>query len=521
MQDTILIKIKEIIKTSKPDGIVTKLRHNIELWPIILEYTKNFQFQNKSEQVYFYSEQLKSKPQCKCGKAVTFVSIVLGYREFCSRSCTYAKEAALERRVAAMKSNGGVGLANPKTYLKAKGKLQEKYGEDVINPGQLKSHRESMVINNPMFLEETKKKLEKTCEEKYGLGRNNPGRKNCTDDQIEILINDDKFASIVKGRNAVTIANETGLNHSTIMRRAYKLDLIDTMDYKPPSAMENDLALWLDSMDINYQRRNRKILSNQLELDFYFPQWNLAVELHGLYHHSEISGKKDKRYHQQKYLGCQIKNIQLLQFWQDEYWQHSNVIRSKILYLASMIQNKIPARKCKLMVLTDSVLERDFMNKNHIQGFADYRQWSLGAWYNDELVGVMSFSNQMKRLELVRYATKIDAVASGLFSKMLKKSISEFEFSGSIVSLSDNRISNGRLYYNSGFTFVNESNPGYCYTYDYETRINRQQCMKHKLVKRHDLDPATLNTITEWELAQNLGYDRLWDAGKKKWIIKI
>jgi hypothetical protein len=25
----------------------------------------------------------------------------------------------------------------------------------------------------------------------------------------------------------------------------------------------------------------------------------------------------------------------------------------------------------------------------------------------------------------------------------------------------------------------------------------------------------------EWELMQYLGYDRIWDTGKKKWIMKI
>ncbi len=521
MQDNVLLKIQKVINTSKPDGIVTRLRHNEELWPVILEFTKNFKFKNKAEQVYFYSQQLTSKPICKCGKPLTFISIVSGYREFCSATCTFAKEAALERRVAAMKKNGGVGLANPKTLQKAKSKLQEKHGVEVTNPGQIKSHKHNMTINNPMMLKENKNKLKRIFEEKYGKDRSNPGLRNCTDSQIELLTNSDKFAEIVKGKNAVTIAKETGLNHSTIMRRAHKLNLLDDMIYKPKSAMEYDLACWLNSNNIQYQQHNRSILPNNFELDFYFQQWNFAVELNGLFHHAEIASNKDKTYHIQKYKGCQIKNIQLLQIWQDEYWQHKEVVQSKILYLANMITNKIQARKCSLDILTDVNSERDFMNKNHIQGFADYRQWSLGAWYNNELVGIMSFSNQMNRLELVRYATKIDSVISGLFSKMLKYSIKEFNFTGNIISLSDNRVSNGRVYINSGFTYVEELKPGYCYTIDYNTRMNKQNCMKSKLIKRHNLDLSIVNQYTEWELAQELGYDRLWDAGKIKWNYMI
>jgi very-short-patch-repair endonuclease len=521
MQNIILNKINNIIKTSKPDGVVTRLKHNEQLWTIILDFTKNFNFKNKAEQVYFYSQQFTNKPVCKCGKPLTFVSITLGYREFCSRSCEYAKTAALDRRVSAMKLNGGVGLANPATYLKAKGKLQEKHGTNVTNPGQIKSHIQNMTVNNPMFLEENKKKLKITFEEKYGKDRFNPGQRNCTDIQMEILTDINKFSEIVKGKSAVTVANETGLNHSTIMRRAHKFNLLDTMIYKPQSAMEHDLKIWLDSKGINYQRHNRSILPNNYELDFYFPQWNFAVELHGLFHHAELASNKDKTYHSLKYKGCQINNIQLLQIWQDEYWQHKEVVQSKILYLANLITNKIPARKCKLIPLNNIELERGFMNRNHIQGHADYRQWSLGAWFNDQLVSVMAFSNQMNRLELVRYATKIDSVASGLFSKMFKKSIEEFNFTGNIISLSDNRISNGRLYLNSGFSNLEELNPGYCYTNDYVTRIHRQGVMKNKLIKKHNLDPDIAKTMTEWELAQELGYDRLWDAGKIKWIYEI
>jgi len=521
MQDAILNKVHEIIKTSKPDGIVTRLRHNEELWPVILKFTENFSFKNKAEQVYFYSQQLKSTPICKCSKPLTFVSITSGYREFCSRSCKYAKEAALDRRVAAMKANGGVGLANPKTYLKAKGKLQEKHGLDVTNPGQIKSHIHNMTVNNPMFIEKNRKKLKTIFEEKYGKDRFNPGLRNCTDTQLDLLSDIDKFSEIIKGKSAVSVAKETGLNHSTIMRRAHKFDLLNTMIYKPQSAMEHDLKIWLDSNRISYQQHNRSILQNNYELDFYFPQWNFAIELHGLFHHAEIASNKDKTYHVQKYKGCQIKGVQLLQIWQDEYWQYKEVVQSKILYLANLITNKIPARKCKLAPLTNTELERDFMNKNHIQGFADYRQWSLGAWYNDKLVGVMAFSNQMNRLELVRYATTIDSVISGLFSKMLKKSIEEFKFIGTIISLSDNRVSNGRLYLNSGFSYLEELKPGHCYTTDYNSRINRQHCMKTKLIKRHNLDPDIANVMTEWELAQELGYDRLWDAGKIKWSYNI
>ena len=432
-------------------------------------------------------------------------------------------------------------LLNPQIQEKCRQTTIDRYG------GLMTRAREGAYEKynglNPFQSDDVKAKINQTNIEKYGAtrplsnvqvytdmltsniqkyGRPNVMQLHIPNETWDILNDKIKFEKVVTGKTSQQIKDELNLLTTTdAIKWVRRHALLDKILFKPNSAMEHDLSCWLDSNNISYQTHNRSILPNNLELDFYFPQWNLAVELHGLYHHAEMSGGKDKTYHQQKYKGCQIKNIQLLQIWQDEYWNHKNVVYSKILYLANLITKKIPARKCKLSVLTDVNLERDFMNANHIQGFADYRQLSLGAWYNDELVGVMSFANQMNRLELVRYATKIDSVASGLFSKMLKKSIEEFNFSGTIISLSDNRISNGRMYLNSGFTYVEESTPSYCYTTDYATRINKQQCMKSKLIKRHNLDPKVAERYTEWEMAQELGYDRIWDAGKIKWKYDI
>ena len=395
---------------------------------------------------------------------------------------------------------------------------------------------------NPFQANEVKEKRKSTMIEKYGtehalsntqiysnmvqsniakFGRNNVMQKTIPDKTWEILNDKTKFEQVITGKTSQQIKDELNLTSTTnALKWIRHYDLMDKIRFKPNSAMEHDLKCWLDSRGIQYQQHNRLILPNHLELDFYFPQWNFAVELHGLFHHSELAGKKDQLYHQQKYIGCKIKNIQLIQIWQDEYWQHREVVLSKILYLAGLITNKIPARKCDLSILQDINLERDFMNTNHIQGFAEYRQYSLGAWYNDELVGIMSFALQKNRLELVRYATKIDSVASGLFSKMLKQSIKVFKFTGSITSLSDNRVSNGRLYLNSGFVYIEELKPDYYYTDDYNDRVHKQNGMKSKLIKRHNL-PSEANQFTEWEIAEELGYDRIWDAGKVKWRFDI
>ena len=131
----------------------------------------------------------------------------------------------------------------------------------------------------------------------------------------------------------------------------------------------------------------------------------------------------------------------------------------------------------------------------------------------------MSFSNASGKIELIRYATDINCVISGMFSKLLKQSIISFKFDGNIISFSDNRISSGRLYLNSGFDYITELSAGYCYTDNYNRRFNRQGFMKSKIIKKYNLDITDASLKTEWELMQDLGFDRLWDCGKKKWSI--
>ena len=68
-----------------------------------------------------------------------------------------------------------------------------------------------------------------------------------------------------------------------------------------------------------------------------------------------------------------------------------------------------------------------FLNQNHIQG-NDKSNVYYGGFYNNELVGVMSFNNKRNmtknndnEFELSRFATKQNYVIVGLASKILKQ----------------------------------------------------------------------------------------------------
>ena len=102
----------------------------------------------------------------------------------------------------------------------------------------------------------------------------------------------------------------------------------------------------------------------------------------------------------------------------------------------------------------------------------------------------------------------------GLFSKMMKHMITELNYSGDVVSFSNNGHSNGNVYKASGFKIDKILGPAYWYTRDYITRENRQNYMKSKIAKKFNFD---MSNKTEWQAMQELGYDRIWDSGKIKW----
>ena len=83
---------------------------------------------------------------------------------------------------------------------------------------------------------------------------------------------------------------------------------------------------------------------------------------------------------------------------------------------------------------------RIFLNKYHIQGVGQ-STISLGAFYNDELVGVMTFkklSNDSYDYDLTRFATNYNYVYQGLASKMLSYFIKNNKVD-SIISFADRR----------------------------------------------------------------------------------
>ena len=262
---------------------------------------------------------------------------------------------------------------------------------------------------------------------------------------------------------------------------------------------------------------NSRKLIDGLEIDIFLPDLKLAFEFNGLYWHSELY--KHRTYHLEKTNKCLENGIQLIHIWEDDWLSNQDIVKSMILNKLGRTQNKIYARKTEIKEITDNTVIREFLIKNHIQGFVGSKV-KLGLFYNDELVSLMTFGNLRKSLgqksqegsyELLRFCNKLNTTVIGGASKLFKHFIKNYK-PYNIISYSDYSRSNGNMYKNLGFKLNHISNPNYYYIIG-GIRKHRFNFRKDKLVSG-----GSNSSLTEIEIMRQNGYYRIFDCGMQKWI---
>jgi hypothetical protein len=254
------------------------------------------------------------------------------------------------------------------------------------------------------------------------------------------------------------------------------------------------------------------------EIDIFLPELKLGFEFNGVRWHSELFLKPN--YHLEKTKLCQKNNIHLIHIFEDDF-DFKNDIVSSIVKNAINLSDKIFARKTIIKKIKDKSVVKDFLTKNHLQGFVN-TNINYGLYYNDELVSLMTFMKTRKVLnkngdeneyELIRFCNKLNTTVIGGASKLFNKFLNEYEPS-SVLSYCDLSWGTGVLYENLGFINDGDTKPNYFYVINgkKENRINYQ---KHKLVKQ-GYDP----NLTESQIMNGLGYYRIYNCGNRKYLYK-
>jgi hypothetical protein len=255
-----------------------------------------------------------------------------------------------------------------------------------------------------------------------------------------------------------------------------------------------------------------KTILNPLELDLYLPDYNLAIEINGLYWHSEKCGK-NKWYHKYKTDKCKEKNITLIHIFEDEWIEKKEIVINRIL--SKLKLNKTSYARKYTVKEVDLKIARSFLNDHHIQGYGANSVYHYGLYDTENnLKAVMTFSTLSiakgskhieGNFELNRFASigNIVGGASKLFAYFIK-----MVNPTKIISYADLRWNTGNLYEKLGFTFTGNTMPNYFYVKG-TSRIHRFK------LRKQEHEPKD---ISEKILREQQGYYRIWDCGSSKWV---
>jgi Ackermannviridae homing endonuclease len=453
--------------------------------------------------------------------------------------------------------NHGVKQILSSNIIKEKSKktLKEKYGVDNISQLEsIKKKKEETCLKNHgvtyysktndfkekirndnlekygiehMFQsEEIKDKIKNTNLVKYGV--NTPSKSKEIKDKISKSVLKTLHKKMFENKKLLEITKDEFILKCEICNKSYNINKI--LYYK---RNETDTTLCTNCNPVNSysisgkelklsefikDNYNGKIIKNSrniispYELDIYIPDLNLAFEFNGVYWHNELYKSKD--YHKMKTDLCLENNIELFHIWEDDWNYNKDLVKSMILNKLKRTQNKIFARKCKIQEINDISLIKDFLNKNHIQGFSSSK-YKIGLFYDNELVSLMTFGKSRNNdMELLRFCNKQNFNIIGGASKLFKYFINKYNPT-KIITYSDRCYSTGKLYDILNFKYIGESKPEYYYV------INGIRKHKSNFKKSNLINQGYDKKLSEYQIMLSRNIYRIYNSGylKYEWSI--
>jgi len=500
-----------------------------------------------SEQLILLYNDQSNPPNCPvCSNRIKLTGVI--YKNTCSRICaeqlkkqTGQKAKEMEKaKQTNIKKYGETSPAKTRQFQEKRLKTMiNKYG-DVISP----KHKEILELSkskayltrknnllenhgveNISSLIETKENRKNTYLIKYGVEHYHQSSeykekiKNRKIDKIETLNSD----IIVISFDNITNYKTMGITYTC--KKCLIQETIPMVTFNYRSINFNTPCSNCGNFNKPWSNGEKELLSNIREfykgeiitnkkiippytLDMFIPEFNLAIEYNGLFWHSERGGGKSPNYHKIKTDLCRSKNIRLLHIFENEYKNSKEIILEKIKNIVGLSDKGVGARKIIIKEIS-SIDGNIFLNKFHIQGGVPGSKF-LGGFNNDQLISVLAYKKVSNILDITRYANDFK-IYPGLFSKFLSYINKSIEYDR-IITFADLRYSYGNLYQKTGFDIEYEINSGYYYT-DYINFYHKFNFRKENIRKKFNID---ISNRTEKELMEELGFDRIWDAGKIK-----
>lgn len=511
-----------------------------------------------SERAYSILNSMIAKPTCKmCSNKTKFIRFIEGYRIYCSTKCAMNDPDNITKINIAFLNKYGTnwGLASTEVKEKRKATLFKNYGVTVPAKSKIiiDKHRITVMerygVDNISKNSVIKQKKEETSFRKYGVS--SPSKSIIVQDKIietsltkygtsrpsESTIIREKIQKTHLTNFYNSLDSTERLENKVVplfskeeykgVYHLYKWECIicnmifeDAIDdgsipkcpncfkkYLYKSTYEIVLFDWLNSLNIGAIYFKNKRLIHPYELDIYIPAYSLAIEFNGNYWHCEnVSPKCDEYYHINKTNLCKEKGIQLIHIFEDEWVNKQNIVKaiirrklklSQIVSLASCVIKKINNKKANI-----------FIDSNYLFSIPKI-DYNYGIFYNNNIVGLIGVIEKQNRCYEFLFCPSNDIKIIDI-SDIVTYLKNKFKMK-SLLCLTDVRYFKGTTYKN--WLSVTVSNPTYFYLpiNDFRKRYSKYEFNKDRL--RNLFPEHYSEDLTEWEIMQKAGYDRIWDCG--------
>ena len=200
--------------------------------------------------------------------------------------------------------------------------------------------------------------------------------------------------------------------------------------------------------------------------------------------------------------------LRICQFHEDEIRDKPLVVKSIVNNAIGTTPNKIYARKTIIQTVSQTIAN-EFLDNNHLMG--TIRAKHLGLYYNDILVGLISYKLKKNVCKIERFCTLINSTIVGGFTKLLsyiEKNCIDSHIT-EIHNWVDLRYGTGNHLLEKGFRKIKDTQ-GWKWT-DAVNTFNRLKC-------KANMDDRKL---TEKEHAEELGWYKIYDAGQRLYIKQL
>lgn len=308
---------------------------------IISNYPEELSF---GEKLYWFYNNINDYPKCKkCGNKTKFINALFGYSEYCCKKCSNSSEEkkTKTKQTNIIKFGGNAPACSKEVINKMKKTNLERHGDENFNNRPqanktmvdlyggvgnaseiIKSKQQKTMIDkygkdNPMFIDSVKDKIRKNNLEKYGVDWVFK-RKDIIDKSIQTRIErydnphftNHKQATITREKNNLekygvksnfetpeakqksiqTCVNKYGgdINVENHMQLPGVINKIIETKRKNKtfnsSSIEEKFTAYLQENNINFIRQHHSELY-PYACDFYFPDYDLYLEIQGMWTH--------------------------------------------------------------------------------------------------------------------------------------------------------------------------------------------------------------------------------------------